>query len=139
LEQAADGADARCDPIGGRQANPEDDALGPAAALGRTPVLDVVFREKEPVFRAVALVEVLAKAQRREIAESPDRDYPMSTASIADSCTAAKSILIDLYVGFGSMLLKKAKINRSNFFPVGPSKPVFRNQTRHSDLAKVAG
>ncbi|MGB6447100.1 MAG: tripartite tricarboxylate transporter substrate-binding protein [Xanthobacteraceae bacterium] len=34
---------------------------------------------------------------------------------------------------------KKAKMNQSNFFPVRPSKPVFRNQTRHSDLAKVAG
>jgi hypothetical protein len=38
----------------------------------------------------------------------------------------------------GPMLLK-TKMNRSNFFPVRPSKPVFRNQTRHSDLAKVAG
>jgi hypothetical protein len=37
-------------------------------------------------------------------------------------------------VTFGSML---AKMNRSNFFLVRPSKPVFRNQTRHSDLAKV--
>ncbi|MGB6936800.1 MAG: hypothetical protein WBE14_08910, partial [Xanthobacteraceae bacterium] len=37
------------------------------------------------------------------------------------------------------MLSKKAKMNRSNFFPVRPSKSVFRNQTRHSALAKVAG
>jgi putative SOS response-associated peptidase YedK len=34
LEQAADGTDARRDPIGRRQAHPQDDALGPAAALG---------------------------------------------------------------------------------------------------------
>jgi hypothetical protein len=34
LEQAADGADAGRGPIGGRQARPEDDALGPPFALG---------------------------------------------------------------------------------------------------------
>jgi hypothetical protein len=35
--------------------------------------------------------------------------------------------------------VEKGKNERSNFFPVRPSKPVFRNQTRHGDLAKVAG
>jgi diguanylate cyclase (GGDEF)-like protein len=39
----------------------------------------------------------------------------------------------------GSMLLKKAKMNRSNFFPLRPSKPVFRNPTHHSEPTKAAG
>jgi hypothetical protein len=37
------------------------------------------------------------------------------------------------------MLLKKAKMNRSKFLPLRPSKPVFRNPTHHSELTKAAG
>jgi hypothetical protein len=37
------------------------------------------------------------------------------------------------------MLLKKAKIDRSKFLPLRPSKPVFRNLTHHSELMKAAG
>ncbi|MGA8322928.1 MAG: hypothetical protein WB774_19475 [Xanthobacteraceae bacterium] len=47
--------------------------------------------------------------------------------------------VLNLNVCLWPMLLKKAKMNRSNFFPVRPSKPVFRNQARPNDLAKVAG
>jgi hypothetical protein len=39
---------------------------------------------------------------------------------------------------FGSMLLKKAKMNRSKFLPVYASKPLFRNPRHHRDLAKAA-
>src|ERR1700733_14778380 len=37
------------------------------------------------------------------------------------------------------MLLKKAKMNRSKFLPLRPSKPDFRNPTHHSELTKAAG
>jgi hypothetical protein len=43
-----------------------------------------------------------------------------------------------LEVRYGSMLLKKAKMNRSKFLPVCPLKPAFRNPKHHRDLAKAA-
>jgi hypothetical protein len=44
-----------------------------------------------------------------------------------------------VHVSVGSMLLKKAKMNRSKFLPVLPSKPVFRNPMHHRELTKAAG
>jgi len=51
---------------------------------------------------------------------------------LSTSCSADYPI-------FRSMLLKKAKMNRSKFLPVRPSKPVFRNPTHHRELTKATG
>jgi|SRR5580658_2209205 hypothetical protein len=43
------------------------------------------------------------------------------------------------HVRFGSIVLKKAKMNPSKFLPARPPNPVFRNPMHKRELTKVAG
>jgi hypothetical protein len=65
-EQAADGADARLDPIRGRQAHLQDDALGLAAALGegREAFLFDVQRQVGRLTRKPAFRDAWKRGQR---------------------------------------------------------------------------
>jgi hypothetical protein len=62
---------------------------------------------------------------------------PLSGATVMPPKAAAA--IADRRGSYGPILLKKAKMNRSKFLPLRPSKTGFLNPTYHSELTKAAG
>ena len=108
--------------------------------------------EKEAAARRATDAQVLEDAERliaawneRQAKRMPMLFSPTIGAAITAGywflwvrCPACRTTnAIDFRCG--SMLLKKAKMNRSKFLPVRPSRPVFCNPNHHRELRKAAG